>query len=250
MRKKLVIGNWKMNTSFKEALHLTEELNQLLDKQMEAVILVPFTHIKSLQEKCSTNVKVGAQNVSQFENGAYTGEISAEILDSLQVEYVTIGHSERRTIFAESNQIIAEKLEIALKYKLKPVLCCGEDLEIRKNGTYISFVENQLQDALKNISESEMKNIIIAYEPIWAIGTGETASAAQAQEVHLSIRNLLEKLFSKIIAENTTILYGGSVKASNAKELFSENDIDGALVGGASLNAESFVEIIKINYEL
>jgi len=250
MRKKIVIGNWKMNTIFKEALLLTEEINTLITKETETVILVPFTHIKSLQEKCNANVIVGAQNVSQFENGAFTGEISAEILESLCVEYVTIGHSERRTIFAESNKIIAEKLAIALKYKLKPVLCCGEALEIRKNGTYISFVENQLKDALQNVSESEMQNIIIAYEPIWAIGTGETASAAQAQEVHLSIRNLLEKLYNKEVAQNITILYGGSVKASNAKELFSETDIDGALVGGASLNAKSFVEIIKINHEL
>lgn len=250
MRKKIVIGNWKMNTNFKEALDLTKKLNQLIDKEMETVILVPFTHIKPLQEICSKSVKIGAQNVSQYANGAYTGEISAEMLQSFEVEYVAIGHSERRTIFAESNDIIAEKIKKALAYNLKPILCCGESLEIRQQGTYLSFVENQLSDALKNVSAQEIKNITIAYEPIWAIGTGETASAAQAQEVHLSIRNLLEKLYNKEIAQSTSILYGGSVKPSNAEELFSEKDIDGALVGGASLEAETFIKIIKANHEL
>lgn len=250
MREKIVIGNWKMNTNFDEAISLASSINSLLSKEIKSVILVPFVYINSVQGMCSPNLKVGAQNVSEYKNGAYTGEISAEMLRSLKVEYVTIGHSERRTIFNENNEIIANKIETALANQLKPILCCGEPLEVRKNGTYISFVENQLTDALKNVSSSEIKNVIIAYEPIWAIGTGETASAAQAQEVHSSIRTLLEKLYNKEIAQNISILYGGSVKAENAKELFSEKDIDGALVGGASLKATSFIDIITANNEL
>lgn len=250
MRKKIVIGNWKMNTGFEEALNLVLDINKLKGRALEAIILTPFTHIKSIQEIACTNLNVGAQNVSQFENGAYTGEISAEMLASLNASYVAIGHSERRTIFKEKNEIIASKLNIALKNKLKPILCCGEALAIRKEGKHIAFIKEQLKSALKGLSKADMQNIIIAYEPIWAIGTGETASAAQAQEVHKQIRKLLIALFDAETAENTTILYGGSVKPTNAKELFSEADIDGALVGGASLNAESFVQIIKANNEL
>lgn len=250
MRKKIVIGNWKMNTGFEEALNLVLDINKLKGRNLEAIILTPFTHIKSVQEIACANLKVGAQNVSQFENGAFTGEISAEMLSSLNAKYVAIGHSERRTIFNESDEIVAAKLNAALKNNLKPILCCGEALEIRKAGKHIDFITQQLKAALANLTKEAMLQTIIAYEPIWAIGTGETASAAQAQEVHLKIRALVSELFDSKTAENTSIIYGGSVKPSNAKELFSEPDIDGALVGGASLNAESFVNIIKANNEL
>ena len=199
MRKRIVIGNWKMNTSFEDAYNLVLDINKLKGRELESIILTPFTHIKSLQEIACANLKIGAQNVSQFDNGAYTGEISAEILKSLGVKYVAIGHSERRTVFDESNEVIALKVKTALSYGLKPILCCGEPLKIRKNGTYIDFVSNQLKDALNNLSKEDLKNIILAYEPIWAIGTGETASSAQAQEVHLSIRNLLKENFGSEI---------------------------------------------------
>lgn len=250
MRRKIVVGNWKMNTGFEEALNLVLDINKLKGRALEAIILTPFTHIKSIQEIACANLKVGAQNLSQFENGAYTGEISAEMLASLNAKYVAIGHSERRTIFNETDEIIAAKLQIALKNNLKPILCCGEALATRKAGTHIEFIEKQLKSALQALTKENMQRIILAYEPIWAIGTGETASAAQAQEVHQSIRALLTELYDAETAENTSILYGGSVKPTNAKELFSEEDIDGALVGGASLNAESFVQIIKANNEL
>lgn len=239
-----------MNTGFEEALNLVLDINKLKGRALEAIILTPFTHIKSIQEIACANLKVGAQNLSQFENGAYTGEISAEMLASLNAKYVAIGHSERRTIFNETDEIIAAKLQIALKNNLKPILCCGEALATRKAGTHIKFIEKQLKSALQALTKENMQRIILAYEPIWAIGTGETASAAQAQEVHKSIRALLTELYDAETAENTSILYGGSVKPTNAKELFSEEDIDGALVGGASLNAESFVQIIKANNEL
>lgn len=250
MRRKIVVGNWKMNTGFEEALNLVLDINKLKGRALEAIILTPFTHIKSIQEIACANLKVGAQNLSQFENGAYTGEISAEMLASLNAKYVAIGHSERRTIFNETDEIIAAKLQIALKNNLKPILCCGEALATRKAGTHIEFIEKQLKSALQALTKENMQRIILAYEPIWAIGTGATASAAQAQEVHQSIRALLTELYDAETAENTSILYGGSVKPTNAKELFSEEDIDGALVGGASLNAESFVQIIKANNEL
>ncbi len=245
MRKKIVVGNWKMNTNLEEAYNLVMDINRQKGREFESIILVPFTHIKSLQELACPNLKIGAQNVSQYACGAYTGEISASMLESIGVKYVTIGHSERRTIFNETNEVISMKIIKALESDLRPIVCCGEPLSERKNGSYLEFVKNQLETALFNLEVSDLKNIIIAYEPIWAIGTGETASAAQAQEVHQYIRNILTEKFGNKFANNMTILYGGSVKPNNAKELFSEKDIDGALVGGASLNAQSFVDIIK-----
>lgn len=249
MRKKIVIGNWKMNTSFEQAKQLVEELNNENKNNTQTAILVPSVYVVPLQSIANKAIAIGAQNVSSFEKGAYTGEVSASMLQSIQVEYVAIGHSERRTIFNETDDIILDKVKQALANILKPVLCCGEPLEIRKANTFLDFVGDQINFVLNNITADDMKNIIIAYEPIWAIGTGETATATQAQEVHVHIRNIIEKHFGNEIAHNTTILYGGSVKPSNAEELFSEKDIDGALVGGASLNAQSFVEIINANHE-
>lgn len=234
-----------MNTNLEIAYNLIIDINRLKGREHESIVLVPFTHIKSLQELACPNLKIGAQNVSQYDCGAYTGEISASMLDSIGVQYVTIGHSERRIIFKEDNQVIKEKIVKSLAHNLKPIVCCGEPLEERKNGNYLSFIKEQVSSALFNLDNIDLKNIIIAYEPIWAIGTGETASAEQAQEVHQFIRNLLKEKFGSKIADDMTILYGGSVKPSNAKKLFSEEDIDGALVGGASLDADSFVGIIK-----
>lgn len=236
-----------MNTNLEEAYNLVIDINKLKGRDLVSIILVPFTHIKSLQEIACPNLKIGAQNISQYPCGAYTGEISASMLESIGVTYVTIGHSERRTIFKEDNNIISEKVKKALEFNLKPIFCCGEPLEERKNNNYLNFVKEQVTSALFSLTEKDITNITIAYEPIWAIGTGETASATQAQEVHLFIRNLLKEKFGDKIASNMTILYGGSVKPTNANELFSEADIDGALVGGASLKADSFVDIIKAN---
>lgn len=245
MRKKIIVGNWKMNTNLELAYNLVIDINRLKGRELESIILVPFTHIKTLQEIACPHLFIGAQNVSQYECGAYTGEISASMLESIGIKYVTIGHSERRTIFNENDIIIAEKIKKSLAYNLHPIICCGEPLAERKNNNYLNFVKGQITSALFDLAESDLKNISIAYEPIWAIGTGETASATQVQEVHTFIRNMIEEKFGSKIAKNLTILYGGSVKPSNAKELFSEEDIDGALVGGASLDANSFVEIIK-----
>lgn len=236
-----------MNTNLELALNLVFDINELKGRELESIILVPFTHIKVVQDIACPNLKIGAQNVSQYNCGAYTGEISSTMLESMGVRYVAIGHSERREIFKEDNETIKQKVVTALENNLKPIFCCGEPLQERKNNNYLPFVKNQIKTALFDLSKEDMRNIFIAYEPIWAIGTGETASAEQAQEVHLFIRNLLKEKFDTETANNITILYGGSVKPNNAKELFSKKDIDGALVGGASLDAKSFVDIIKAN---
>lgn len=244
MRKKIVIGNWKMNTNLKEALQIIEELNKLVT-ETETVICAPFTHLAILNINANKNIKIGAQNLSEFEKGAYTGEVSANMLESLNIKYVIVGHSERRGFFNESNEQVNLKIKQALNHKIKPIICCGESLELRKSGTFFPFIQAQIKAALYEISEKEIKECIIAYEPIWAIGTGETASAEQAQEVHAFIRAEIAKLYTNEIAQSVTIIYGGSVKPNNAKELFLANDIDGALVGGASLKAADFNQIIK-----
>ncbi len=244
MRKKIVIGNWKMNTNINSGIELLEELKTTITTD-ETVICVPYTHLHLFQNNTSSNILIGAQNVSEHEKGAYTGEISANMLQSLKISYVIIGHSERRTYFNESNEQVNLKVQEALKHQIQPIICCGESLELRKNNTYFPFIKEQITAALKEVSEQELKNCIIAYEPIWAIGTGETASAAQAQEVHAFIRQELAVLYSPETAAQITIVYGGSVKPNNATELFNEQDIDGALVGGASLKANDYNQIIK-----
>lgn len=250
MRKKIVIGNWKMNTSLSEAEQLLSSLNLLSHSSIETAVLVPFLYALTLQKLAKTHINIGVQNVSSEENGAFTGEISAAMLNSCAINYVCIGHSERRTLFDETDEIIAKKLKIALKHDLKPIFCCGEPLTIRNNNTYLEYIEKQLTAALLPLEEEQVSALIIAYEPIWAIGTGETASAEQAEEAHLHIRQFLSKHYSEQTAQNITILYGGSVKADNAKNLFSQKNIDGALVGGASLHAETFVQIINQQHEL
>ena len=244
MRRQLVIGNWKMNTSIDEAINLIVDLKEGLNDE-STVVCVPYTHIGVVQEIVDDRIAVGAQNLCQFDNGAYTGEISSRMLQSLGVEFVIVGHSERRAYFGETDSMVNTKVQQALKKDIIPVICCGEQLETRKEGSFLPFIENQIREALKNLSKAMVANCVIAYEPVWAIGTGETASAEQAQEVHRFIRGIIENLYDKSTADHMTIVYGGSVKAENAADLFKEEDVDGALVGGASLKANDFLSIIK-----
>jgi triosephosphate isomerase len=244
MRKKIVVGNWKMNTSLEEAINLLVDINQFIEDE-NAIVCVPFTHIVTSIELAKSNLSIGAQNVSEYDDGAYTGEISARMLKSLGVDYTIVGHSERRKLFKESNQAIANKIAQLLKEKITPIFCCGEPLKEREAENELKYVENQLEESLFFLSIEAVQNVMIAYEPIWAIGTGKTASPVEAQTVHAHIRNLLSKKYGSEIANEVTILYGGSVKPENAKQLFDCKEIDGALVGGASLKADSFTDIIQ-----
>lgn len=247
-RKNIAAGNWKMNTNISEGIELAQFIStSQRDTNVLVILAVPFTHLSPLQKKikASSKVLLAAQNCHHKNSGAYTGEISPSMLADMKVSYVVLGHSERREYNHEDNTLLALKLRAARDKGLKVIFCCGEALEIRKAGTHVQHVKTQLVESLFQLDAKEMKNIVIAYEPIWAIGTGETASPAQAQEMHASIRAMLQKKYGKRVAENTSILYGGSVKGSNAKELFSQPDVDGGLVGGASLNAQEFVQIIN-----
>lgn len=244
MREKLVAGNWKMNTNIDEAINLLVDINNRLDEE-KAVICVPFTHISVAMEIAGDNISIGAQNVCEYESGAYTGEVSAKMLQSLGVKYAIVGHSERRQYFNETDEAILQKLKRLLEVGISPIFCCGESLETRENIQHEFFVASQLENVLFKLTEEELKKTIIAYEPIWAIGTGKTASPQQAQSMHSNIRKTLASMFGDSVAEQITILYGGSVKSDNAAELFSQPDIDGALVGGASLDANSFTDIIQ-----
>jgi triosephosphate isomerase (TIM) len=244
MRERIVIGNWKMNTTIDEAINLMIDLKEGLGENFTAVC-VPFTHLGIVQEIADDRIAVGAQNVCQFSNGAYTGEISAAMLQSLGLEYVIIGHSERRKLFNESDAKVNAKIRIALQHDISPIICCGESQELRKAGNYLPFIKDQILKAFDGVSKDEIGTCLIAYEPIWAIGTGETASASQAQEVHAFIRKELENMYDATTANQISILYGGSVSSKNAKELFEEKDVDGALVGGASLEAKDFIKIIN-----
>lgn len=244
MREKIVIGNWKMNNNLEEGIKLIKDLNQLVENE-KTIVCVPFTHLTKLHSCAKENIAIGAQNVAKQESGAFTGEVSASMIQSTGIKYVIVGHSERRTYFNEQNEDINLKVKQALKHNLKPIICCGENLELRESNKHLDFIKSQISSALEGLSKEDLANCIIAYEPIWAIGTGKTASAQQAQDVHAFIREELSKLYDNNTSENMTILYGGSVKPANAKELFSEKDIDGALVGGASLKATDFYQIIK-----
>ena len=248
MRRVIVAGNWKMNKTAKEAAKFISELKPLVADVKKAGIVIgaPFTALESaVKEAAGSNVKIAAQNMNPNDSGAYTGEISTLMLKDLGVEYVILGHSERREYYGETDKFINEKVKAALKHGLKPILCVGEKLEERENGTTEKVVKEQTVGGLEGISAADMANVVIAYEPVWAIGTGKTASPAQAQEVHAFIRKLLTDLYGAEVAENVTVQYGGSMKADNAFELISQKDIDGGLVGGASLEAGSFAEIIK-----
>lgn len=248
MKKYIIAGNWKMNKDLSEAIQLVSDLkNELEGKTLNAdvVIAPPFITLEAVNSIIKdSGIELGAQNMNNNDSGAFTGEISAKMLKSVGCKYVILGHSERRTIFGESDDFINQKVLQALKNNLVPILCCGETLEERENGTTFNVIEKQIRDSLKNVDNNDFNKIVIAYEPIWAIGTGKTATPEQAQEVHAYIRSLLSELSNNETASNITIQYGGSVKPENAKELLSKPDIDGALVGGACLKADSFRDII------
>ncbi|GAA4315740.1 triose-phosphate isomerase [Pontixanthobacter gangjinensis] len=248
MREKIVAGNWKMNNDLAETEELLGKLKLQMVKDPEATVMVApsFTNLyPTFQALKDTPVIVAAQNMHESEKGAFTGEVSAEMLKSVGVTTVILGHSERRAYFHETNELLAKKVQTAIDKEMTVIFCFGEELEDRKNDRHFDLVESQLKESLFNLPKSAWKNIILAYEPVWAIGTGETASPEQAQEMHKHIRTLLEKNIGKEVAENTSILYGGSVKPNNAKEIFAKEDVDGGLIGGASLNAVDFVEIVN-----
>jgi len=272
MRQKIVAGNWKMNTTLSEGIDLVNQIVAKIEEVPQDVKLIvntPFTHLFPVSKIigdikcpfCRSKISLGAQNCADKEKGAYTGEVSAKMLASVgkavgtvagapegavgaPVEYVILGHSERRGYYGETNAILLEKIKLALAEGLKVIYCVGEALEERKAGKHFEVVGNEIKEVLFSLSDEQMKNVVVAYEPIWAIGTGETATKEQAQEIHEFIRKTLAEKFGTL-AEETSILYGGSCKPSNAKELFSQKDIDGGLIGGASLKAEDFIAIAK-----
>lgn len=248
MRKIIIAGNWKMHKNLSEAIKLVAEIKAELnfkDLKAEVVIAPPFIALEAVKSLIKdSKIKLGAQNMHSQDQGAFTGEISAQMLKSVGCDYVILGHSERRTIFGETDELINSKVQKANKVGLIPILCCGESLAERENGITFSIIENQIRKGLQWLSKDEIIKTVIAYEPIWAIGTGKTASPQQAQEVHAFIRNLISDMTDKTVADSVTIQYGGSVKPENAKELLSQKDIDGALVGGACLKADSFRDII------
>lgn len=251
MRKKIVAGNWKMNMGLKEGITLFSEISELVKEEVKGdqgvVICPPFIHISSLVQALAANDKlaIGAQNCHQSDSGAFTGEVSASMLSSAGAAYVIIGHSERRLYFSESNVQLAQKLDVVLRNKLIPIFCIGETLEQRNDGSFFDVIKTQLAEAAFHLEEAEFTKLVIAYEPVWAIGTGLTASPEQAQEIHANIRNLVAEKYNQSLANELTILYGGSCNPKNAAELFAQPDIDGGLIGGASLKARDFVDIIK-----
>ncbi len=243
-RRKIAAGNWKMNTLSSEAKQwLTAFAQRKLDSKTEIVICAPFTHLYALYSLGLDQIRLGAQDIYTKDSGAYTGEISGAMLKDVGATHVIIGHSERREYFQETNEFLAAKLRHAIEHDLVPIFCCGESLDVRKSKKHEAYVIAQLQESLKDFDEAALSNLVIAYEPIWAIGTGETASPEQAQEMHEAIRTWLKIRFSSVFAQSTPILYGGSVKANNAVELFAQKDIDGGLVGGASLVVDEFAAI-------
>lgn len=247
MRKKVIAGNWKMNMLPNETINFIEGLSQeIKDVKNEIILCVPYTDLfYALLTAQNTNIKIGAQNMHWKEKGAYTGEISGQMLKSIGVEYVIIGHSERRQYFAETDETVNLKVKSALENNLKPIICVGETLEQREHGETEKIIESQIKLALKDLTKEQIRAIIIAYEPVWAIGTGKTATPEEANNVIKYIRKQIKELYNEEIAENIIIQYGGSVKASNTEELFNMSDIDGALVGGASLNFKEFSEIVN-----
>jgi triosephosphate isomerase len=249
MRKKIVAGNWKMNMDYAEGISLFSEIvNMVRDEQKGdqlAIICAPYIHLNSLAKLGGTTVRIGAQNCHQNESGAYTGEISAKMIKSVGCEYVIIGHSERRQYFAESDQLLATKTVVALSHGLTPIFCIGETLDERNNGNYFEILKSQITEGTFGLTAEDFSKLVIAYEPVWAIGTGLTASSDQAQEVHAFIRKEIAAKYGQDVADQTTILYGGSCNPKNAAELFAQADIDGGLIGGASLKSRDFVDIVK-----
>lgn len=247
MRKKIVAGNWKMNKNAEETEDLLNELIAKIptDTDTRVIVAPTFVNLASAVEHLEfTNIEVAAQNMHMAENGAYTGEISADMLKSIGVNTVILGHSERRSYFHETDAIIAFKTDAALQHQMEVIFCFGEELKDRQSGNHFNIVENQLRDGLFHLQEKDWESIILAYEPVWAIGTGETASPEQAQEMHAFIRETVRTKFGSDVADNVSILYGGSVKPDNAKEIFSKPDVDGGLIGGAALKSDDFTAIV------
>lgn len=247
MRKNIVAGNWKMNTTVQEGVELAKEVNAALSAahNCDVVICVPFTHLVPVAGVIDKSVLgLGAENCADHDKGAYTGEVSAPMVASTGADYVILGHSERRQYYGETNETLKAKTRLALDNGLTPIFCVGEVLEERENGTYNDVVASQVE-ALFDLSAEDFGKIVIAYEPVWAIGTGKTATADQAQDMHAHIRGVIAAKYGNEVADNTSILYGGSCKPSNAKELFAKPDVDGGLIGGAALKADSFMGIVE-----
>lgn len=249
MRKKIVAGNWKMNKTLAEAEALTRELVagcSSITNPPKIVLCTPFPYLQTVKALLAgSRLEAGAQNCSEHESGAYTGEVSAGMLQSMGIPYVIIGHSERRQYFGEKGDVIAKKVDRALANGITPIFCCGEPLEVREKGDHESLVKKQTEEGLFHLTVDKLEKVVIAYEPVWAIGTGKTATSTQAQEMHAVIRNHIHQRYGSAVADRIAILYGGSVKPENAKELFDCPDVDGGLVGGASLKASDFMGIIR-----
>ena len=249
MRKNIVAGNWKMNLNREEGIKLVEEVISLVssDNNVEVVFSPSFLYLHKVNKMCANDnlLQTASQNISHNEGGAFTGEVSAQMVNSLNVKYTILGHSERREYFNETNIELKQKVDLSLKNNLEIIFCCGESLNQRESGVHFDWIKQQLTESIFHLTEKEFEKVVIAYEPIWAIGTGVTASSDQAEEIHQFVRNVITEKYNENIAENTSILYGGSCNPTNAKELFSKKNIDGGLIGGASLNAENFTRIIK-----
>lgn len=249
MRKNIVAGNWKMNTTLAEGVGLAKDVNEALKgftPNCDVIIAVPFTHLASVNAVIdSSKLGLGAENCADHKSGAYTGEVSAAMVASTGATYVILGHSERRQYYGETSEILKEKVALALENNLTPIFCIGEVLEERENGSYLEVVKKQIEDALFGMSAADFSKLLLAYEPVWAIGTGKTATDDQAEEMHAFIRKVIADKYGNEVAENTSILYGGSCKPSNAPQLFAKPNVDGGLIGGASLDAESFMGIVK-----
>jgi len=249
MRKKIVAGNWKMNKTFQDAEELVSTIADELDGAdlaCEVILCPPFPYLEMASDYADeSGLQIAAQNVSEHEEGAYTGEVSAAMLASIELGYCIVGHSERRKYFGETNALLATKVEKLLDHAIHPIFCIGEQLEERNANTHFEVVKEQLTEGLFQLNADEFSEVVIAYEPVWAIGTGVTATSDQAQEMHAHIRGLVAEKYGKEIADETTILYGGSCNAKNAAELFANPDVDGGLIGGASLKADDFIKIVK-----
>jgi triosephosphate isomerase (TIM) len=247
MRKSIVAGNWKMNKTLDEGVALAKEINgKVTDNGVTVIVCPPFIHLTEVNKVLTSGlVGLSAQNCADHDSGAYTGEVSPAMIKSTGAEYVIVGHSERRSYYGDTNEILKSKVELALASGLTPIFCCGEVLEEREAGNHFEVVKSQIKEALFSLSADDMKKIIVAYEPVWAIGTGKTATPDQAQEMHKEIREFLGEKYGTALADELSILYGGSCKPSNAKELFGNPDVDGGLIGGASLKADDFIGIIE-----
>ena len=247
MRQQIVAGNWKMNKTLEEGLELVKSILEKVEKPKGLVVVAPpLTHLREVGKmlKVRKHFHLAAQNCHHEEKGAFTGEVSADMVASVGAEFVIVGHSERRQFFKEKNEVLAQKVNVTLARGMRPIFCCGEPLHVREVDTHVGYVAKQLKASLFHLKEEDFRKVVIAYEPIWAIGTGRTATSDQAQEMHHAIRVLVAKKYGKIIADDTTILYGGSCNAQNAADIFRQPDVDGGLIGGASLKAEDFAAIV------